>query len=782
MGRFGVGQGIKRTEDQRFLTGGGRYMDDISLPRQVYAAFVRSPYAHARIDGIDLSEAKDQPGVLGLWTQADIDAAGFGDIPCIAPMKGRDGGRTLQPEHPILARGRVRHVGEPVVLVGAETVQAARDAAEMVLVDYDPVPAVTEGAKALEPGAPQLFDDVPGNLCLDWLQGDPAAVDAAFARASWVARLEMVNNRLVANSMETRAVIGDYDPSAEHYTLYTGSQGIFRLKDQYLKNILKVPEDKLRIVTPDVGGGFGMKIFAYSEQAACLFAARQLARPVKWTSDRNEAFQSDAQGRDHVTVAEMAMDDEGRFLGLRVHTIANIGAYLSNFGVYVPTGAYTPMSSGLYAIPAIVNEVKCVFTNTVPVDAYRGAGRPEAAYMIERLVDECGHVTGLGQREIRLRNFVTPAQLPYDTKLGRVYDSGDFARILQQATAAADWAGAEARRSAARGRGKLLGIGLASYVEACSGRGEEEARLTLDADGGVTLIIGTMSNGQGHHTAYGQIINDQLGVPPEKVRMIQGDSDIVKRGGGTGGSRSLLMGGVAVERGSLDLVEKTRKIAGHLLETAEADIEFADGTFTVVGTDRTVTLEAVGKAIAEGNLPGDLAEGLEGVGEYKAEALTYPNGCHVCELEIDEDTGEIDITRYVVVDDFGKIVNPLLAAGQVHGGTAQGIGQALLEATVYDEDGQLLTASYMDYTMPRAANVPDIELTFVEEMPCTTNPMGVKGAGEAGAIGAPPAIMNAIMDALRPVGVTRMDMPATPLRIWQAIEGAKAASRREAAE
>ncbi|MEX0759973.1 MAG: molybdopterin cofactor-binding domain-containing protein, partial [Tistlia sp.] len=616
--------------------------------------------------------------------------------------------------------------------------------------------------------APQVHDEAPGNLCLDYEHGDRERTEQAFAAAAQVARLELVNNRIVVNSMEPRVAIGDYDPASGRSTLHTGSQGIFRLHSQ-LAEILGVEKERLRIVTPDVGGGFGMKIFSYPEQILCLYAARKLERPVKWVSERTEAFLSDTQGRDHVTGVEMALDAEGRFLGMRVSTAANLGAYLSNFAPFIPTGASTQMFSGLYRIPAIYANVRCAFTHTVPIDAYRGAGRPEAAYMMERLVDECARVAGLDRREIRRRNFIRPADLPYETPMGRLYDSGDYPRLLDEATAMADWEGFAARRAESRKAGKLRGIGLASYVEACGGIGEEEARMTLTPEGGIELVIGTMTNGQGHLTAYAQLINDKLGIAPEKVRMLQGDSDVVERGGGTGGSRSLLMGGVAVNRASDRIVERAKQVAAHLLEAAAGDIEFADGTFTIVGTDRRLSLEEVARATQGDALPEGLGGPIEEKGDYTAEGMTFPNGCHVCELEVEADTGQVRILRYCIADDFGTVVNPLMAAGQVHGGTIQGLGQALLEHTVYDEDGQLLTASFMDYCMPRADDSPEIELKLIQDYPCKTNPLGVKGAGEAGAIGAPPAIMNALLDALSEVGVERLDMPATPEKIWRAI-------------
>ena len=772
MGQFGVGQPVRRLEDERLLTGAGRYTDDIALPGQAHGFVVRSPIAHAVIGRLDVAAARAAPGVLGVYTAAELEAGGVGTIKCIALQKGKDGVLMQNPPWAPLAGERVRHVGDPVAFVVAETLAQARDAAELIEIDYDALPAVVETAAALLPDAPLVHETLPSNLALDFALGDEAGVAAAFAQAARVARVEIVNNRLVVNSLEPRGALAEYDAASGRFTLTSGNQGIFRLRGQ-VAAILGVPEDAVRLVCPDVGGGFGMKIFLYPEYVCALFAARAIGRPVRWISERQEAFLSDTQGRDHVTQAEMALDGDGRFLGLRVSVTAAMGAYLSNFAPYVPTRSMAPMFSGLYRIPAVRSEVRCVYTNTVPVDAYRGAGRPEAAYLVERLVDECARVAGLSPLEIRQRNFVRPADLPYDTKLGRVYDSGDFGRVLAEAARRGDWEGLATRKAAARARGRLLGAGVGCYIEACSGVGEETAIVTAEVDGGVTLIIGTQTNGQGHLTAYAQMLNEKLGVALDKVRMVQGDSDIVKKGGGTGGSRSLLMGGMAINRASDRIVERVKQIAAQRFETAVADIEFKAGVASVVGTDRRITIAEVAALAQSGTLPAALSGPLTETGDYVAEALTYPNGAHLCELEVDPETGRVELTRYTVVDDFGTIMNPLLAAGQVYGGAAQGLGQALLEQTLYNEDGQLVTGSFMDYAMPRADDMPHIEVTFLQDMPCRTNPLGVKGSGEAGAIGAPPAIMNALQDALAPLGVGHLDMPATPERIWRAIRGAR---------
>ncbi len=771
MGQFGVGQTVARVEDQRLLRGHGRYTDDTRPAGAAALALVRSPHAHADIAAIDTEAARAAPGVLAVYTVADLDAAGVQDIPCFAGfIPGRDGSRPVLPGRPALARGTVRHVGDPVVAVVAESAQAAADAAELVDVRYTERAPVVDTEGALADDAPRIYDAAPNNVCLDWDSGDSAAVDAAFAQAAQVTRLRLVNNRVVANSMEPRAATADYDSASGTWTLTTGTQGVFSLRDQLADRIFQVPRERIRVHTPDVGGGFGMKLFLYPEQVLVMFAAQHLGRPVAWVGSRSESFQSDNQGRDHVTDAALAVDRDGHITGLRVETTANLGAYLSNFSIYIATKAGAPMLPGVYKVPAFYTRTRCVFTNTVPVDAYRGAGRPEASYVIERLVDATARELGMAPSAFRTRNYIQPAEMPYTTITGLTYDSGDFPRLQRMALEHAGAASLDQRKAEARRRGKRLGLGHASYIECCAGIGSEAARFTLDDDGGVTLDVGTQSNGQGHETAYAQLVADHLGIRPEQVRVRQGDSERLPFGGGTGGSRSLLMGGGATAAVTDKAVTRMKELAGFLLEASPGDIEVTEGALAIAGTDRRVTFAELARARARSDLPADLAGGIDETATFDAPPMTYPNGCHVCEVEIDEATGVPEVTRYVVVDDCGTIMNPLMLRGQIHGGTVQGIGQALYEHTVYETDsGQLVTGTFQDYTLPRADNLPGFEVHFVEDIPCTTNWLGIKGAGEAGCIGAPPAVINALVDALAPYGVRHVDMPATPERIWRLI-------------
>ncbi len=776
MPKFGVGQAVKRTEDQRLLTGRGRYTDDMSLPNQAHAVILRSPYAHARFTITDTAAAKAAPGVITILTNADVRADGLGPIPCMAPVENRDGSQRADTVRELLTENVARHVGDCLALVVAETRDQARDAAELIEVDYDQLPAATDTVEASRPGAPQVWDTAPNNICFDWGRGDKEATDAAFNTADRVTEVTLVNNRIVVNSMEARGALADYDAATDRMTLYTSSQGPHFLLNVLADAIFKVDKGKIRVVTGDVGGGFGMKIFAYPEQPLVMWAARRIGRPVKWISDRGEAFMSDVQGRDNVTKAELAMDSQGHFLGLRATTYANLGGYLSNMGPMIPTVAGTSMLAGLYKTPAIYVNVLGVMTNTVPTDAYRGAGRPEAIYVIERVVDKAARELGLTPDEIRRRNFIPTEDLPYQTPMDETYDSGEFAAIMERGMQQADWNGFAARREAAERRGKLLGIGMSTYVETCGGGPPEQANIKFaDNQDQLSIYIGTQTNGQGHETSYKQILSGRLGLDADAIIVAQGDSDLTPPGF-TGGSRSVTNGGVAVDKVGQAIIDKGRQIAAHVMETAAADIEYADATFTVAGTDRRMSLFEVAQASKDpANLPDGVTPGLDEQYKNVPDASTYPNGCHVCEVEIDPETGVVEITRYSVVDDFGDVVNPLLLEGQVHGGIVQGVGQALHEHTVYDDDGQLLTGSYMDYTMPRADDFPLFTFS-TRNVRCKTNPLGIKGSGEAGAIGAPPAIINAIVDALQPrLGLVDVDMPATPQVIWDLLHPQQAA-------
>src|SRR5262245_17307457 len=773
MKQFGIGQPVRRVEDRRFITGRGNYVDDIQRPHQAYAFMLRSPHAHARIDAIDAAAAFAAPGVLAVLTGNDIARDGIGNIPCLSAVTNRDQSPSVSPPHPAIARDRVRHVGDTVAMVVAESAAAARDAAELITVDYQPLPAVIDTRHALDPAQPQVWAEAPGNLCFDWEVGDRGAVERAMAAARHRIALELVNNRVVVNSMEPRGAIGEYDPGEDAYTLWSSTQGSHFVRNLLAESVFKIPENRIRVVTPDVGGGFGMKLFLYPEHALALWAAKKLGRAVKWMPERSDAFMTDTQGRDNITRLELALDDRLRFLALDVEILANMGAYLSNFAPEIPTVSGAVMHSGVYAIPAIHVGVKGVFTNTVPVDAYRGAGRPEAAYAIERLIDYAARELGVAPQELRRRNFIPPAAMPYQTPLGLNYDSGEFARNMDQALAAADLAGFPARRAASREQGRYRGLGHAVYIEQSGFQPDEFAELRFDPSGTLTILMGTQSSGQGHQTAYTQLAVEQLGVAPEKVRVLQGDTAAISFGRGTGGSRSLPVGGASLAQAADKLIAKGRRIAAHLFEAAEADVEFADGVFTVSGTDRRLGIEEVARAAFN---PAQQAPGVEPgfaeTGHFAPPQPTFPNGCHVCEVEIEPETGHIEILRYLVVDDFGVVINPLLLRGQVQGGVAQGVGQAMLERTVFDpETGQLLTGSLTDYCLPRADDLPAIEFDF-NVVPCRTNPLGVKGAGEAGAIGAPPALVNAVVDALAELGIEHLDMPLIPECLWQAIRNA----------
>ncbi|HEY3910717.1 MAG TPA: xanthine dehydrogenase family protein molybdopterin-binding subunit [Stellaceae bacterium] len=774
MNQYGTGQPVRRVEDRRFLTGSGSYVDDLALPRQAHAYMLRSPHAHARIRGLDTTAAAAMQGVIAVLTGDDLEKDGLGPIPCVAPATNRDGSRAPLPPHPALARERVRHVGDTVAIVVAETLADARDAAEAIEVDYETLEAAVETAHALDPGQPLVWDEVPGNLAFDWGLGDEMAVERAIRAARHRIGLELVNNRIVVNSMEPRGAIGEYDPGEDAYTLWSSTQGSHFLRALLAESVFKVPENRIRVVTRDVGGGFGMKAFLYPEHILVLWAAKRLGRAVKWLPERSDAFMTDTQGRDNVTRLELALDDELRFLGLKVETVANMGAYLSNYAPEIPTGSGGVMFSGVYAIPAIHVQVKGVFTHTVPVDAYRGAGRPEAAYAIERLIDVAARRLGVEPQELRRRNFIRPEAMPYATPLGLVYDSGDFARNMKDALVAADTAGFAARQEKARACGRWRGIGHAVYIEQSGMPPDEFAELRFDPSGTLTMLLGTQSSGQGHQTAYAQLAAERLGLSLDKIRVTQGDTAAISFGRGTGGSRSLPVGGASVDAAAQKLIAKGRRIAAHLLEAAEADVDFADGVFRIAGTDRELGIAAVARAAFDPTqLPSEIEPGFAESGHFTPPAPTFPNGCHVCEVEIEPETGHVDIVRYLVVDDFGTVVNPLLLQGQVQGGVAQGVGQAMLERCVYDAGtGQLVTGSFTDYCLPRAEDLPPIEFAY-NVVPCRTNPLGIKGAGEAGAIGAPPALVNAIVAALAPLGVEHIDMPVTPERLWLVIHAAE---------
>jgi len=779
-----VGQSVRRKEDYRFLTGTGQYTDDINPQHHTHAWFLRSPHAHARIRGIDTARAKAAPGVIAILTGDDL--TGVNGLPCGWLITGTDGQPMKEPPHPILAQGKTRYVGDGVALVIAETPDQAKDAAELIAVDYEVLPAVVNPVDALKSGAPVIHDGAPGNKCYTWALGDKAAVDAAFAGAAHVTKLDIVNNRLIPNAIEPRAAVASYSRADDSYTLYVTSQNPHVERLLMTAFVLGLPETKVRVIAPDVGGGFGSKIYLYPEETALVWASKRVNRPIKWTADRSEAFLSDAHGRDHVTHAELALDKDGRFLAMRVQTVAAMGAYLSTFASCIPTILYATLLAGQYTTPAIWCEVTAVFTNTAPVDAYRGAGRPEATYVVERLVHAAAAEMGIAQDEIRRRNFIR--KFPHQTPVALLYDVGDYDACLDEAMKMADTSGFAARKAEAAKRGKLRGIGYASYIEACGLAPSniagalgaraglfEVGQVRVNPTGGVTVFTGSHSHGQGHETTFSQIVASRLGIPIESVEIVHGDTGRVPFGMGTYGSRSLAVGGTAIVKALDKVIAKGRKIAAHLLEAAEADIEFGDGKFTVAGTDRSKTFGEIAlTAYVPHNYPLDKLEpGLDETAFYDPTNFTFPAGTHICEVEVDPDTGVVQVVNFSACDDFGNIVNPMIVEGQVHGGLAQGIGQALLEQCVYDQDtGQLLTGSYMDYAMPRADDLPSFKVA-TKVTPCTHNPLGAKGCGEAGAIGAPAALMNAVHDALSAAGVTYIDMPATPHRVWSALKSAR---------
>ena len=778
-----IGAAIRRKEDYRFLTGAGNYTDDITMANQTYAVFVRSPHAHAAIKSIDISRAKAMPGVVEIFTGKDIDGK-MGGLPCGWLITSTDGSPMKEPPHPILAIGKARYVGDQVAMVIAESLVEAKNAAEAVDVDYDVLDAVVDVVDAAK--GPALHDASPDNHCFKWAIGDKSAVDAVFENAAHVTKLDLVNNRLVPNAMEPRAAIGSYSRANDEYTLHVSNQNPHVERLLMTAFVLGLPEHKVRVIAPDVGGGFGSKIYLYAEDVALTWASKQINRSIKWTCERSESFLTDAHGRDHVSHAEMAMDKDGKFLAMRVHTHANLGAYLSTFASAVPTILYATLLAGQYTTPLVYAEVDAWFTNTAPVDAYRGAGRPEATYLLERLVTRCGWDLGLSQDEIRKRNFIN--SWPYQTPVALQYDIGDYLACLTKAQELGDVAGFEARKTASAAKGLLRGIGYSSYIEACgiapsNIAGALGARAGLfecgevrvHPTGSVTVFTGSHSHGQGHETTFAQVVAARLGIAVEAVDVVHGDTGRVPFGMGTYGSRSISVGGAAIMK-ALDKIEtKAKKIAAHLMEASDADVEFANGEFTVKGTDKKVTFGQVAlTAYVPHNYPLDKLEpGLNETAFYDPTNFTFPAGTYICEVESDPATGKTRVDKFSAVDDFGTIINPMIVEGQVHGGLVQGIGQALLENCVYDKDtGQLLTGSFMDYAMPRADDFPEFKLGHVCT-PCTHNPLGTKGCGEAGAIGTPPAVINAVLDALKSVGVTDFDMPASPARVWEAIQAAK---------
>ncbi len=786
----GIGASIKRREDVRFLTGAGNYTDDISIPGQLYCFFLRSTVAHGKLNGVDTAAAAKMPGVVRIFTGKDFEAVG--GLPCGWLITSRDGTPMKEPKHPILASGKVRHVGDPIAAVVARSLAEARDAAEAIEVDIEELPAVIDMKAAVSGSAASVHDEAPDNICYDWgfVEENRDAVDAAIKGAHHVTTLDLTNQRLVANPMEPRVAVGDYNRASGESTLYTTSQNPHVIRLLMGAFVLGIPEHKLRVVAPDVGGGFGSKIFHYAEEAFCTFAAKAIGKPVKWTSDRSEAFLSDAQGRDHVTKIELALDQNGKFLAIRTNTLANMGAYLSTFSTSVPTWLHGTLMAGNYTTPLIYCNVKAVFTNTVPVDAYRGAGRPEATFQLERVIDKAAREMGIDPIELRRRNFVPADAFPYQTPVAVQYDVGNYQATMDKIVELADVAGFPARRAESAARGKLRGLGVNAYIEACGIAPSqlvgqlgaraglyESATVRVNAAGGIVVMTGSHSHGQGHETTFPQVIAEMFGVSEDMVDIVHGDSARTPMGMGTYGSRSIAVGGSAMVRAAEKIISKAKKIASHLMEASAEDVEFKNGVFSVAGTDKTIDFASVAlAAYVPHNYPLDQIEpGLEETAFYDPSNFTYPAGAYACEVEVDPETGVVEVKSFAAADDFGNVINPMIVEGQVHGGLAQGIGQALRENTVYGADGQLLTGSFMDYAMPRADDMPMFTVDHSCQTPCSHNPLGVKGCGEAGAIGSPPAVVNAVLDALNSGGikVDHIDMPVSPARVWDAIQAAQ---------
>jgi carbon-monoxide dehydrogenase large subunit len=766
-----IGRPIARLEDPRLLRGEGRFTDDINLPGQAHAAIVRSRHAHGIIKSIDTSAAKKMPGVLAVYTGADF--AGYGSLKSNLPFKNRDGSEMKKPRRQPIPADKVRFVGDPVACVVAESLTQAKDAAEVVVVDIEPLPVVIDPQEAAKPGAPLIYEEVPGNLPLDYHYGDAEKVAAAFAAAKHVVKLKLVNSRMIVNAIEPRAAIGVYDSATDRFTLYTCSQGVMGLRAG-LADIFGVPAEKLRVITYNVGGSFGMKAQAYPEQVCVLHAARALGRPVKWTDERSTSFLSDNHGRDQLQTAELALDAQGRFLALRLSGYANLGSYMGAMAPQPPTLNIVRNVASVYRTPLLEVSTKCVLTNTTYVSPYRGAGRPEGNYFMERLIDYAAAQIGIDRVELRRRNQIRPRELPYKAASGQLYDSGDFPAILKRALELADWKGFGKRRRESKKRGKLRGIGLGCYLEVTAPANKEMGGIRFEPDGGVTIVTGTLDYGQGHATPFAQVLSEKLGIPLDRIRLLQGDSDQLLVGGGTGGSRSMMNSGAAIVEACAKVIAQGKVIASHVLEASADDIEFANGRFVVTGTDRGIGILELAERLRGGlKLPPDAPRTLDVRHVSDGVPAAYPNGCHVAEVELDPDTGRIEVVKYTSVNDFGTLINPLMVEGQVHGGVVQGIGQALIERTVYDPEGQLLSGSYMDYAMPHAADVPDM-IVVSHPVPAKTNPLGVKGCGEAGCAGGLASVMNAVVDALSVYGITHIDMPATPERVWQAIRAAQA--------
>jgi carbon-monoxide dehydrogenase large subunit len=778
MSRFGFGKPIRRSEDVRFLTGRARYVDDIALHGIAHALVLRSPHAHAHLRDFDITAASNAPGVLAVLIGKDAIADGLGGIGIRRVPPGFGGPKAFWPMRPVLAIDRVRHVGDGVALVVAETLAMARNALELVEVEYDILPSIASVGDASKPGAERIWDEAEGNICFEYQLGNRQATDAAFAMAAHVAKLSTVNNRVSANPLETRGAIGLYDTVTNRYTLYSSTQAPHRTRETLCDTVFSIPETEMRVVGPDVGGGFGMKGPTFPEEALVLWAARRVGRPVKWIAERSESMVSDAHGRDQDWIGEIAFDDGGRMLAVRVSADHNMGGYVSN-NAHIPAMISGVVLPSVYACRHFYISFRGLFTNTPMTGPYRGAGQPESAFLIEQLLDRGALELGIDRLEIRRRNFIPMNAVPYRTPLGHTYDSGEFEALMDDAVRLADWDRFAARRAESERRGMLRGIGLASFIE-LTAIYNDRMEVRIDPSGAATIVAGTFSHGQGHETVFPQMLSEWLGVPFENIRVIQGDTDRVAFGRGTYASRSMSIGGASLRLAADEVIDKGRRIAAHLMEAAVEDIDFADGKFTVTGTDRSIDIAGVARAsFAAVSWPQALGVGLEGVGGFTPSSPNYPNGCHVCEVEVDPETGRVMIERYCAVDDVGRAVNPLLLEGQIHGGVAQGIGQALKETVVFDPDSaQMLSGSFMDYAMPRASDIPNITIGL-HDVPCLTNPIGVKGAGEAGCVGAPPAVISAILDALRPYGVTDIAMPATPERVWQAIQDARRPSERK---